>query len=116
MNNDIDSALARFAGGEPHAGLAGLEDRVMSAIASRPPSSGLAVGTTLSAAAFALMLGIVSNAVPSSEARAASPRLPIIVLTTKGNKSGHLDLGNKRIAEQSDNVIVESPESASDQS
>lgn len=77
MNNDIDSALARFAGAEPHAGLTGLEDRVMSAIASRPSPSGLAIGTTLSAAAFALMLGIVSNAVPSSEARAASPLAPL---------------------------------------
>ena len=53
MNNDIDSALVRFAGVAPHAGLAGFEDRVMSAIASRPPSSGLAMGATLSAAAFA---------------------------------------------------------------
>ena len=76
MNNDIDSALARFAGAEPHAGLAGLEDRVMSAIASRPPSSGLAIGASLSAAAFALVLGIVSNAVPPAEARAASPLAP----------------------------------------
>jgi hypothetical protein len=76
MNNDIDSALARFAGAKPHAGLAGLEDRVMSAIASRPPSSGLAMGASLSAAAFALVLGIVSNAVPPAEARAASPLAP----------------------------------------
>ncbi len=76
MNNDIDSALARFAGAEPHAGLAGLEDRVMCAIASRPSSSGLAMGASLSAAAFALVLGIVSNAVPPAEARAASPLAP----------------------------------------
>ena len=76
MNNDIDSALARFAGAEPHAGLTGLESRVMSAIASRPSSSGLAMGASLSAAVFALGLDIVSNAVPPAEARASSPLAP----------------------------------------
>jgi hypothetical protein len=77
MNNDIDSALARLTRAEPHRGLAGFEDRVMSAIASRPPSSGLAIGASLSVAAFALVLGIVSNAVPPGEARAASPLSPL---------------------------------------
>jgi len=76
MNKDIDSALARIAGAEPNVGLAGFEDRVMSAIASRPASSGLAIGASLSAAAFALALGIVSNAVPPAEARAASTLAP----------------------------------------
>ncbi|MBN9554454.1 MAG: hypothetical protein J0H61_07260 [Alphaproteobacteria bacterium] len=76
MSSNIDNALARIAGAETHPGLAGLEDRVMSAIEGRPPSSGLAVGATLSAAAFALVLGIVSNAVPSAEARAASTLAP----------------------------------------
>lgn len=76
MSSNIDSALARMAGAEPHPGLAGLEDRVMSAIAARPQSSGLAVGAMLSAAAFALVLGVVSNAVPPAETRAALTLAP----------------------------------------
>lgn len=76
MSTNIDTALRRMAEAEPHPGLAGLEGRVMSAIAGRPASSGLAFGATLSAAAFALVLGIVSNAVPPVEARAASTLAP----------------------------------------
>lgn len=75
MNNNVDSALTRIAETGPHPGLVGLEDRVMLAIASQPPHS-LATGASLSAALFALVLGVVSNAVPPDEARAPSTLAP----------------------------------------
>ena len=75
MNSNIDTALTRIAEAGPHPGLAGLEDRVMFAIASQPPHS-LAIGASLSAALFALVFGVVSNAVPPDEARAASTLAP----------------------------------------
>ena len=76
MNSNIDTALTRIAEAGPHPGLAGLEDRVMLAIASQPPSHSLAISASLSAALFALVFGVVSNAVPPGEARAASTRAP----------------------------------------
>lgn len=75
MNSNIDTALTRISEAEPHPGLAGLEDRVAVAIASQSPH-GLAIGASLSAALFALVLGVASNAVPAAEARAASPLAP----------------------------------------
>lgn len=76
MNSDIDSALIRIAQAKPHPGLAGLEDRVSLAIGNQPPPHGLAIGVSLGAALFALLLGVASNAVPATEARAASPLAP----------------------------------------
>lgn len=75
MNSNIDDALSRIAAMEAHPGLVGLEDRVMLVLAAQPPR-GLALGATLGAAAFALSLGLASNAVPSTEARATSASAP----------------------------------------
>ncbi len=69
MGSDIDDALERLACAGPHPGLAGIEERVLSRIAAEP-SGMTALGTTLGAAIFALLLGVVSNAIPSSQARA----------------------------------------------
>lgn len=70
--SEINSALARIGAPDPHPGLAGLEDRVLSTIGARRAQA-LTMRTTLSAAAFALLLGVVSNVLPAHEAQAASP-------------------------------------------
>ncbi|WEK02030.1 MAG: hypothetical protein P0Y59_10235 [Candidatus Sphingomonas phytovorans] len=76
MGNNIDDALARLSSATPHEGLAGLEDRVLGAISSQP-ASGLGTGATLAATGLALVLGLVSNAIPSSAARAAPALSPL---------------------------------------
>ena len=75
MTIDLDDALSRLASGAPHRGLAGLEDRVLGAIAS-PRAAGIGAGATLAAMGFALALGAASNLAPASEAR-ASPLSPL---------------------------------------
>lgn len=75
MTIDLDDALAHLASGAPHRGLAGLEDRVFSAIAS-PHVVSIGAGATLSAMGLALALGAMSNLAPVSEAR-ASPLAPL---------------------------------------
>jgi len=75
MTIDLDDALSRLASGAPHRGLAGLEDRVLGALAS-PRAAGIGAGATLAAMGFALALGTVSNLAPVSEAR-ASPLSPL---------------------------------------
>ena len=75
MTIDLDDALSRLASGAPHRGLAGLEDRVLGAIAS-PQATTIGAGATLAAMGFALALGTVSNLAPASEAR-ASPLSPL---------------------------------------
>lgn len=72
MDSEINSALARMSVPDSHPGLAGLEDRVLSTIGARRAQA-LTMRTTLSAAAFALLLGVVSNVLPAREAYAASP-------------------------------------------
>ena len=75
MTIDLDDALSRLASGTPHRGLAGLEDRVLGAIAT-PRAVHIGAGATLAAMAFAVALGTVSNLAPPSEAR-ASPLSPL---------------------------------------
>ena len=75
MTIDLDDALSRLASGAPHRGLAGLEDRVLGAIASSR-ATGIGAGATLAAMGFALALGAMSNLAPASEAR-ASPLSPL---------------------------------------
>lgn len=75
MGTNIDDALARLASDTPHRGLAGLEDRVLSAIASQP-AAGIGAGTTLAAVGLALALGVFSNVVPSAGAQAATTLSP----------------------------------------
>lgn len=72
MDRNIDTVLSRLAAASPHPGLDGLEDRVMQSIANQPPR-GPTIGATVAAAAFALTLGVVSNALPLTPARAAPP-------------------------------------------
>ena len=74
MNIDIDQALARIGATDAHPALDGLEDRVMAAIAARP-SRAAVTRTTAGAAAFALLLGMVSGALPAGTARAAPATL-----------------------------------------
>lgn len=69
MDMDIDTALGRIGGGEPHPGLDGLEHRVLTIIADRPART-TAMRTTLAGAAFALLLGVGSVVYPAPEARA----------------------------------------------
>lgn len=71
MDTDIDQALARIGAQDTHPDLSGLEDRVLARIGARPKPA-LALGTTLGAAMFALALGVMSNTVPTGEARAAT--------------------------------------------
>lgn len=74
MNSNIDDALARLASDAPHRGLAGLEDRVLTAIASQPATT-IGTGTALVAMGLALTLGVFSNVVPTADAQAAAPAL-----------------------------------------
>lgn len=75
MRMNIDDALARLAAGTPHSGLAGMEERVLEAISHQPaPSHG--TGATLAAAGLALVLGVLSNIVPSTHAQAAQSLAP----------------------------------------
>jgi hypothetical protein len=76
MGMNIDSTLSRLATAMPDEGLEGLEDRVVAAISARPDTA-LSFGTTYVAAGLALALGIASNVVPSSHARAAPPLSPL---------------------------------------
>ncbi|PKP94959.1 MAG: hypothetical protein CVT77_00725 [Alphaproteobacteria bacterium HGW-Alphaproteobacteria-16] len=76
MQTNIDDALQRLATGTPHRGLAGLEDRVLSAIAQQPVG-GFGAGTTLGAMGLALALGVFSNVVPSTDAQAAPVLSPL---------------------------------------
>lgn len=76
MNTNIDDALARLAADAPHRGLAGLEDRVLSAIASQPTAT-IGTGTALVAMGLALTLGVFSNVVPASDAQAAPALAPL---------------------------------------
>lgn len=69
MTMDIDSVLGRIAGQDPHPGLDGLEDRVMTIIAEQPARAS-AMRTTIAGAAFALLLGVGSVVYPAPEARA----------------------------------------------
>lgn len=75
MSPDLDDTLSRLASTSAHPGLVELEERVLRSIASQPPR-GFSTGATLGGVAFALALGIVSNAVPATAARAASPLAP----------------------------------------
>lgn len=75
MSINIDEALVRLASSTPHDGLAGLEDRVLGAIASQP-AAGVGTGTTLAAVGLALALGVFSNVVPSAGAQAAANLAP----------------------------------------
>lgn len=75
MGINIDDALARLASDTPHHGLAGLEDRVMNAIATQP-AAGVGAGATLAAVGLALALGVFSNVVPSADAQAATTLSP----------------------------------------
>lgn len=75
MTIDLDDALHRLASGAPHRGLAGLEDRVLGAIASQR-TVGIGAGATLAAMAFALVLGAVSNLAPTTAAT-ANPLAPL---------------------------------------
>jgi len=70
MDTNIEDALARLASATPHSGLAGLEDRVLTAIAIQPAGAG-AAGMTLTAMGMALALGLFSNVVPATDAQAA---------------------------------------------
>ena len=72
MTIDLDDALSRLASGSPHRRLVGLEDRVLSAIAS-PRAASAGAGAMLSAIGLALVLGAMSNLAPVSEARASPP-------------------------------------------
>ncbi len=76
MNFNIDDALARLASDAPHRGLTGLEDRVLSAIASQPAAT-IGTGTALVAVGLALTLGVVSNVVPAAEVQAAPVLAPL---------------------------------------
>ena len=76
MSTNIDDALARLASTTPHHGLAGLEDRVLNAIATQP-AAGVGAGTTLAAVGLALALGVFSNVVPSIDAQAAPTLSPL---------------------------------------
>lgn len=76
MGTSIDDALVRLAASAPHHGLVGLEDRVLSDIASQPVS-GVGTGTTLAAVGLALALGVFSNVVPSAGAQAAATLSPL---------------------------------------
>lgn len=76
MNTNIDDALARLASDAPHRGLAGLEDRVLSAIASQPAAT-IGTGTAFMAVGLALTLGIFSNVVPAADAHAAPVLAPL---------------------------------------
>jgi enoyl-CoA hydratase/carnithine racemase len=69
MTVHIDEALARLSAGAEHPGLDGLEDRVFSAI-GRESTRMAGTRVTMSAAAFALALGAVSNVVPTADAEA----------------------------------------------
>ncbi|KQN26036.1 hypothetical protein ASE86_07685 [Sphingomonas sp. Leaf33] len=71
MSVHIDDALARLSASDEHPGLAGLEDRVLSAI-GREATRTIGARATLGAAAFALLLGGVSNVVPTADAQAAA--------------------------------------------
>lgn len=76
MNTNIDDALARLASDAPYRGLAGLEDRVLIAIASQPAAS-IGAGTALMAVGLALTLGVFSNIVPATHAQAAPALSPL---------------------------------------
>ena len=76
MNTNIDDALARLASDAPHRGLAGLEDRVLSAIASQPAAT-IGAATAFMAIGLALTLGIFSNVVPAADAQAATALSPL---------------------------------------
>lgn len=76
MTINIDDALARLAEDAPHPGLAGLEDRVLSAIAAQPVAS-IGAGTAFTAMGLALALGVFSNIVPASDAHAAPALSPL---------------------------------------
>ena len=76
MAMNIDDALTRLASDAPHPGLAGLEDRVLDAIASRA-AVGIGAGTTVTAAILALALGVFSNIIPSTDAQAAPILSPL---------------------------------------
>lgn len=75
MGTNIDDALTRLASLEPHAGLAGMEDRVLDAI-GRTPARGGGLGATIAAVTLALVLGVASNVVPSTHAQAAQSLSP----------------------------------------
>lgn len=76
MNTNIDDALARLASDAPHRGLMGLEDRVLSAIASQPAAT-IGTGTALMAMGLALTLGVFSNVVPAANAQTSSVLAPL---------------------------------------
>ncbi|MEP9402077.1 hypothetical protein [Sphingomonas sp. VNH70] len=69
MDMDLDSALGRIAGQQPHPGLDGLEDRVLTHIAGQPART-TAAQTTFAGAAFALLLGVGSVTYPAPGAGA----------------------------------------------
>jgi hypothetical protein len=71
MSEHIDEVLARLSAGAEHPGLDGLEDRVFSAI-GRESTRMAGARATLSAGAFALLLGAVSNLAPTADAEAAA--------------------------------------------
>ncbi|MEG3150644.1 hypothetical protein U1769_12185 [Sphingomonas sp. ZT3P38] len=73
---NIDVTLSRLAEATADDGLEGLEDRVVAAISARPDTA-LSSGTTYVAVGLALALGVASNVVPSSHARAAPPLSPL---------------------------------------
>ncbi len=75
MDTNIDDALARLATATPYSGLDGLESRVMTAITLQPAGAGGA-GVTVAAIGLALTLGVLSNVVPTSGARAAPALSP----------------------------------------
>lgn len=76
MNINIDDALARLAADAPHRGLAGLEDRVLSALSAQPAAS-IGAGTAFIAAGLALTLGVFSNIIPAADAQAAPVLSPL---------------------------------------
>ena len=76
MAMNIDVTLSRLAKATADDGLEGLEDRVVAAISARPDTA-LSSGTTYVAVGLALALGVASNVVPSSHARAAPPLSPL---------------------------------------
>lgn len=76
MNTNIDDALARLASDAPYQGLAGLEARVLSTIASQPTAT-IGAGTALVAMGLALTLGVFSNVVPAVDTQAAPALSPL---------------------------------------
>jgi|GEM_PF-6133608 hypothetical protein len=75
LDKDLDHMLARMGAGAEHPALAGMEDRVLAAIAAQPVAS-LAKGATFAAMTFALLLGVASHVLTVDQA-VASPMDPI---------------------------------------